>query len=154
MYVKADPFKKVFKKELTLEIKEKVIHEAKNLLTDLLCNTLDVSLAPAPEEQHTGHMIRVVNNRNPKWYREIYADLEVKRDRIVDSLKRLIKGVPSNMSSYDTLFIELIKDRLLNGYDGEGFWMHHDNEVRKFLGLVPLEVPGEENLGESTLIGF
>lgn len=35
---------------------------------------LDVCLGSAPKRRFTGHMIRVVNERNPQWYRDLCAD--------------------------------------------------------------------------------
>ena len=38
---------------------------------DLERNDLVVSLVPAPEPNHVGHCIRVVESRNPEWYRQL-----------------------------------------------------------------------------------
>ena len=35
---------------------------------------LHTVLIPAPDPMHTGHMIRVVDNTNPDWYRELCAN--------------------------------------------------------------------------------
>jgi hypothetical protein len=40
------------------------------MLDDLLSHQLDVQLAPAPDPRHEMHFVRVVCDRNPKWYRE------------------------------------------------------------------------------------
>lgn len=151
---RVNPFTKVFGKELTSDILKLVLAEARRLLEELGTFYLDVSLAPAPDPQFQGHMIRIVNNSNPKWYKEIFAELDVKRDRIISSLKRVASSHPSNKSSYDYMFIEMIKDRLINGYDDNGVWVPHDNEVREFMGLTPIEIIEDENLGQTSLIRF
>ena len=143
VYIKADPFKKIFGKELVPEIKKRVQVEAYNLLRELDTSFLLVSAIPAPDPQFTGHKIRQVDNRNPKWYQEIWAELDVKRDRIISSLKRVAKGSPSNMSSYDYMFIEMIKDRLLEGYDDNEIGIEPDNKVRVLMGLSPIDIPEE-----------
>ena len=140
MYVKADPFEKVFGRELSPFILSRVLSEVNKLHTDLMKNYLQVTLVPAPYPMHHGHKIRMAVNRNPKWYRDIYGDLEVKRDRIVSSLERIIKGSPSNKSSYDYMFLKMVKERLVEGYDEEGIWINPDNYVRVFLGMEPLEI--------------
>lgn len=61
----------------------------------------------------------------------------VKRDRITRSVNRVANGSPINSSSYDLMFIRMIKDRLVEGYTDD-IEMPPDNYVRAFLGLKPL----------------
>jgi hypothetical protein len=152
MRIKADPFKKVFGRDLSPYIKRLVLSEIGKMRDDLRHNYLDVTLVPAPVPMHSGHMIRVATNRNPSWYREIYGALEVKRDRIIASLERILSGSPSNKSSYDYMFLNIAKDRLIGGYEDEGTIIYPDNYVRVFLGLEPIEI--EEPELEETDLSF
>ena len=144
MYLKADPFERVFGRDLSSYIKSRVLAEVGKMKQDLDINGLHVILVPAPEPRYSGHRIRVVHCRNPKWYREIYGELEVKRDRIISSLNRILNETPSNKSSYDYMFLQIAKDRLLEGYEDESVWIPHDNYVRVFLGFDPQEIPIEQ----------
>ncbi len=42
---------------------------------------LRVVLVVAPEPRHSGHKIRVVESRNPAWYRQLCADYLTRRTR-------------------------------------------------------------------------
>lgn len=79
--------------------------EAYQLMYDELDSTmLEVGLAPAPDPQHCGHMIRVVMDRNPKWYRELCerypstrkgkVRTKIKRGCTLRVLGRLARGEP------------------------------------------------------------
>ena len=70
------------------------VASAKAMLDDLEKHFLSVTLVPAPEQNHSGHMVRAVENRNPKWYSKFFKDRQeqVKRCRIVTALKRVVSG--------------------------------------------------------------
>lgn len=73
---------------------EKALAEA--ALRELDECRLEVGLAPAPDQRHEGHQIRVVSNRNPPWYQEFFATRPprcwVKRARVVRALGRVAGG--------------------------------------------------------------
>ena len=67
------------------------------MLGELMYRRLEVALAPAPDNQFTGHRVRVVSNTNPKWYSELYyATNRVSRKRIIESLERVSIGAINN----------------------------------------------------------
>ena len=101
--------------------------EAKGLLRELEENKLSIGLIPAPEPKHSSHMIRVVLQNNPYWYRNLYDDYwHFRRDRSIKALKRLAegndkeysgrKGAVKSYFKYDKIYREFILDRLVNGY--------------------------------------
>lgn len=117
-------------KFLPVEISCCFLEEADFLYRDLLENKLIVKLRPAYEERYNGHMIRIVESRNPDWYRDLYSSTaHLKRKRCERSLDRICqntdlpyftrRGAVSPFGSYDTLFRELIPERLTKGYDLE-----------------------------------
>ncbi len=67
---------------------------------------LDVVLQPAPIEKHLGHCVRMVQGRNPVWYRDLCAtltstrkkprlrlhDTDIRRHLVIKSLQRLGGG--------------------------------------------------------------
>jgi len=76
------------------------------MLAELGERELEVHLAPAPEPAFTGHMVRVVANSNPPWYRAIcerhpagrkrknrHFDTRVKRRDMVRILQELEAGL-------------------------------------------------------------
>jgi len=140
LYQPADPYLKVLGDSLSPEARASICLHVKSMLDDLLSNRLCVGLVPAPNPRFHGHMIRWVNSSNPAWYQRAYAVLDVKRDRILDSLARVAKGKASNKSSYDRMFIKMAKDRLLNGYDDYGYYVYPDNSARALFGLPPEQV--------------
>ena len=71
-------------------------------LAELAASALTVVLVPAPEPRHAGHCIRVVCDRNPAWYRSLFASRRygVKRGRVIRSLQRVIAGaVPTGYAA-------------------------------------------------------
>jgi hypothetical protein len=99
--------------------------EAEWMLNELEDNRLDVGLSGPIDS--TGRKCRVVNNRNPDWYRELFARFHndkggelsrsgVRRCRVLPTLKNLSKGVLKHSFLYTELF-DLIQDRLFNGYE-------------------------------------
>lgn len=81
---------------------EKII--IKDMLNELVNNALVVVLLPAPEQRHTGHMVRAVEQQNANWYREFCADHEeyragyekpktiIKRQDTINALYRVLDG--------------------------------------------------------------
>ncbi len=51
------------------------------MLRELEATRLRVVLIPAPDRRHSGHKIRVVEQRNPAWYRELCANYLTHRSR-------------------------------------------------------------------------
>jgi len=105
--------------DLPSHIKQAFISQALELLNDLQSQSLQVVLIPAPIKMHSGHMIRSVDNRNPKWYRDLYANFGVSRRCTLRSLKRLSEWKISSRSYYDKMYFEIIKKRLIEGYDDD-----------------------------------
>ena len=70
------------------------VKSARAMLDDLDKNFLKVGLVPAPDQHHSGHMVRAVENKNPEWYSKFFRDRreQVKRHRIIKALKRVISG--------------------------------------------------------------
>ena len=81
------------------------------LRRDLERRRLRVSLAPAPEPRHGGHFIRVVEERNPRWYRQLcdrhlkvrsrrrrrrakFVDTAIKRGHVLRALQQFERGTP------------------------------------------------------------
>jgi len=76
---------------------------AKYLLRDMKENRLLVSLHPAPQPKHEGHMVRVKDSSNPEWYsilaqnkglhkrrgKRRHGDLRI---HVIEALKRMAKG--------------------------------------------------------------
>lgn len=82
---------------------------AETLRRQLEENHLDVTLAAAPVQKHAGHMIRVVQLRNPAWYRHLceqypssrtrprrrgpkYTDTAIKRRHVLRALLAIERG--------------------------------------------------------------
>jgi len=55
--------------------------EAIDLLFDLRRHNLNVILVPAPEQRHSGHMVRVADGQNPPWYQDLFEKYSVKKNR-------------------------------------------------------------------------
>lgn len=75
------------------------------LLDDLRTFALEVILVPAPDPHFLSHAIRVVVNRNPEWYRNLWwSEYAVKRCHLVAALERLADGWhPWPSTRYETL---------------------------------------------------
>jgi hypothetical protein len=56
---------------------------AQEMLDELSWRSLEVSLGRAPDQRHTGHMIRRVDNQNPKWYQKLCDDHQKRRGTYV-----------------------------------------------------------------------
>jgi hypothetical protein len=78
---------------------------AKAMVSELEGSRLTVELAPAREPKHGGHMVRVVSERNPSWYRRLCRayvsgrrrarrkhDTLIKRRHTLRALEDIAKG--------------------------------------------------------------
>jgi len=131
-------------KEFPEDIRESFVGEAEYLFNDLKSNKLTVVLAPAPEPKHCGHMIRVAESQNPRWYSDLYHSYEhFRRDRSLRALDRIRKSEDRifrvSPYKYDSIYRQLIFGRLVDGYYADGFKIPPDNEVRKFFDMPLLE---------------
>lgn len=77
MLVKKDPYEKVFGREIPDWVMDRIVSEAQILQKDLREKYLKVEAHKAPIPMHRKHKIRVVLNRNAKWYQDLYAELGV-----------------------------------------------------------------------------
>lgn len=75
------------------------------MLDELESSSLVVELAPAPSPRHEGHCVRVVSDRNAKWYRDFCAaysstrrrknprsDTAIRRADTIRALRAMIAG--------------------------------------------------------------
>lgn len=56
-----------------MNIDRDVENQLLNMYDEMQQQFLHTILVPAPEPMHVGHMVRVVDNQNPDWYRELCA---------------------------------------------------------------------------------
>ncbi len=145
-------------KYLPTEIADVFSEEAERLYSELVENRLKVVLVPARVERYEGHMIRAVESKNPRWYRDLYqATPHLKRRRTLNSLERIAqtqdlaycdrRGAVSPHGSYDTRYRELIRERLTKGYEIDGLVLpEHPLVVRFFLGKKDEEREVEEEI--------
>ncbi|MGE4552786.1 MAG: hypothetical protein AB7D57_06715 [Desulfovibrionaceae bacterium] len=92
-------------RRLPLRRAPEALREAlRHMLLDLEDRRLEVGLAPAPDQRHYTHCIRVVQDTNPDWYRELlaafprgrrrraarYTDSSIKRDDVSRIINRLL----------------------------------------------------------------
>lgn len=78
-----------------------------------------VTLVPAPDPRFDGHKIRVVENQNPKWYREFVAaawtrvrgkrGCQIKKWRVIRGLKRVHTKGLIFWKGYERELIERLK---------------------------------------------
>lgn len=76
--------------------------EPENMLWELLGNSLEVVLIPAPEQRHSNHCIRVAQYVNPVWYQKFCAlyppgyrtrcSTIIKRSQVIRALEQIIEG--------------------------------------------------------------
>lgn len=125
-------------------IREIFIRHAGCLLKELESRRLEVLLIPAPDPKFEGHKIRVAENSNPDWYQELYHSYRhFRRDRSKKALSRIkslndgkfIKG----RYKYDSIYRELIFNRLTKGYIQDNYDIEPDDECRNFFKKAKLE---------------
>jgi hypothetical protein len=85
---------------------------ARHALKTLENERLVVSLAPAPDPHFDGHMIRVVDCRNPEWYRDFVARhrMEVHRPRVIRALERVSKKGRVRGNGYEVELLSIFKE--------------------------------------------
>lgn len=133
------------------------------LYRDLFSQTLKVELAEAPEQKHPNHKIRVVNESNPEWYKDLYSryshvrtyrskktnrerkclESKLKRRTSLNALER-INGFMDSYYDIDFIYRDFIFERLTEGYEEKGYKILPLEQVRKYFGKSPLEQ--DENL--------
>lgn len=81
-------------------------------LRQLESQRLVVKLAPAPDPRFDGHMIRVVECKNPEWYRAFHWSFRwrVKRDRVEAALRRVVERRRIRFNGYEVLLVKLFKE--------------------------------------------
>ena len=84
---------------------------ARYALKVLANERLVVSLAPAPDPHFDGHKIRVVDCRNPRWYRDLSSEhrYNLKRLRVVRALERVVTQKRVRGNGYEGRLLELFK---------------------------------------------
>jgi hypothetical protein len=82
---------------LSEEVHQYFRYEARFLKERLKFEGLVVVLAPAPRPMFSGHMIRVVENQNPEWYREFIKKYgRIERCLSISALERISLGKDEN----------------------------------------------------------
>jgi len=124
-------------RDLKIEIRYFYVAEANYLFQELRRNKLKVILAPAPNPNHQGHMIRIIENKNPQWYRDLYhSSVNFRRDLSFKSLDRIRnqRDITYKVSSngYDLIYRNLIHERLTIGYKEVGHIFPPNNLVRSY----------------------
>ena len=114
--------------------------EALNLYHEMCSQKLEVKLDGEPGQQNRA---RVVENRNPEWYRMIFAAHYggarrgkkarpgIKRVRVLARLKNLSEGVYKDTFLYN-LLVDEIRSRLYDGYYIEEHGIHVPPQMEKF----------------------
>lgn len=85
---------------------------------------LEVTLVPAPDQRHCGHMVRAVVGQNPEWYRDLlsmfprsrrrgrdarYTDSTLNRKDVKSVIERLLTiGTRSQIATHLVDFAEAI----------------------------------------------
>ncbi len=82
-------------------------------LRSLRVYALRVSLIPAPRPNFIGHKIRVVDDTNPAWYREVYA----RRGRGAKMRQRVIRALRSVAAGCVRRQWRAMDDELLEALD-------------------------------------
>ena len=120
------------------------------LLDDMEENKLKIIWIPAPEQRHVNHKIRVIESRNPEWYSRIYKGIvdaypNKKYRRGCGRIRKLVvralihvsngRFAPLNHShgiNYIMMMLNIIKDKLVNGYEYMGQDIPPDIEVVRY----------------------
>ncbi len=129
-------------KILPEEVCEIFTLQAEFLLNELKQNRLEVVLIPAPEPRFEGHKIRIVNSSNPTWYSELFhLHQYFRRDRSEAALRRIStlqdQAFDGVHYRFDSIYRELIKDQLENGFEWENeFIPPEEKVVEYFEGII------------------
>jgi len=133
--------------------RELFVEEAGFLYKEFQENYYRVVKRPAATPQHVGHETTFLENKNPRWYSQIYSSHNRPRRRLVEkSLWRLVNRLDGDLCrgskpkyNYDAIIRELIYSRFVDGYqEGRNAWVSPNNDVRAFFGLERVEDPDEE----------
>lgn len=103
---------------------------ANDLLQELLSSRLEVVLIPAPEQRHSGHCVRAVQEANPEWYQkfcEIYPSnrkgrkirTKIKRRETIKALEFISKG--KTAGCYGERLISFIHNHLKRDMGGGSY---------------------------------
>lgn len=104
--------------ELPLSLAYEFRSHAGMLLRELAENYLDVIKVPAPEQCHSGHGVRLVINRNPAWYRDLYHNHsggKFARHLLLAAFRKIESGEATGRK-YELIAFDLIRELLLSGY--------------------------------------
>jgi hypothetical protein len=125
-------------------IRKIFVEEARSLLTELKDNPNTVGLAPAPNPKYEGHMIHVSISRAPDWYRKIYHSRNgFRRDLSLRALNQITRGLDEELDEsrrgvcdyrhlYQTIYRQLIYERLTGGYKSEWGLYPANRKVKKY----------------------
>jgi hypothetical protein len=112
------PPKGIDGRTLTRYATPKEIELAKRALYDLEQEQNRILLVPAPEPNFTGHKIRVIESRNPKWYVEFGKmywrgprSFQLKRSRVVKALTRVAENGRVRGNGHEKELIEWLKQQ-------------------------------------------
>ena len=112
---------------LPKEIRKYFTEHAKILYEELNYNKLEVVLVPAPEPYTERNKIRVVSNRPPAWYSEIYYQLTKSRRLTLKALERIVNEMDketknrdySGKYKTDARIRDLIFEHLTKGFEDD-----------------------------------
>jgi hypothetical protein len=111
---------------------EQLMPVLRSMLVELRRTRLSVVAVPAPDPRHQGHKVRVVEEQNPWWYREICSrypsrskshkanpqkHTRVKRRRILEALEKMAL-CQRTASSFEQDILEMAQ-RELDRWDEE-----------------------------------
>jgi len=135
-------------------IKKEFVEEARFLLKELKQRNLEVILIPAPKPRFEEHMIRAVTNTNPAWYRKLYKiHPSLERKNVVQALERISKSKDGMCYehcyhawfTYDTVFREMIKERLVEGHESDDHpYMPPNKRVRRYFKTIERRAKGKK----------
>jgi len=91
------------------------LQKAKDLLTGLETQSLEVILVDAPEPNFEGHKIRLAVNRNPQWYSNYYYSRHAtpQKSEFLKALRNIANGIFKDLAYYNEI-TDLILDQIKN----------------------------------------
>lgn len=97
-------------------IQKAFVYAAVEMLDSMDAEMLIVELAPAPEQRHSGHMIRVAVAHNVLWYRELCAShiRNVDKNLVRGALRRMINIKVGKRKEYDCLIFGTVENYLVD----------------------------------------
>jgi hypothetical protein len=117
---------------------------AEFLYHDLKENKQKVVLIDPPDKKHSGHKMRTLETKPPKWFSELYLTKNIKKKKnseklsgggslrydVLLGLTRIIENRDCRNSLMMRLR-ELILERLVNGYESENGFVPPDDLIRE-----------------------